>query len=133
MQKNRLKKYKGVTIIELLTVVIIIGILAAVAIPIFTKKIERTKGERAIANIELIVTAYKQYYIKNGSPAIPVDNGLDFINTRFGLDLVDDDFSYEMASESITATRNGQTIIYNIDPADYNVDDWGAGTWPWHP
>ncbi len=65
---------RGFTLIELLIVVVIIGILAAVAIP----KFSATKGEAYVATMKIdlknLVTAQEGYYYENGvyySGAVP--------------------------------------------------------------
>ena len=99
----------AVTILEILVVLIIIGILAAVATPLIGDKIKRIKGERAIANIEMIVDAWKMYYIKNDSYYFVNSGGFnDFtfsyihtdylseINNSLGLEISDGNFFYDI-------------------------------------
>ena len=54
--------FKGFTLMELLIVVIIIGILAALAIPQYTKTIERAHWAEAIDNLGQIRSAEIRYY-----------------------------------------------------------------------
>src|SRR5690242_19789803 len=56
------KLAKGFTLIELMIVVAIIGILAAIAIPNFIKFQARSKQSEAKANLKAIVTAQKAYF-----------------------------------------------------------------------
>jgi len=55
------KKDKGFTLVELLIVVVIVGILAALGLPQFTKAREHAMGKEAIVNLKLIAAAEKIY------------------------------------------------------------------------
>src|SRR6476659_6167534 len=62
MNRFRTATAKGFTLIELMIVVAIIGILAAVAIPAFMKYIRRSKTTEATMNIRKLYDSSVSYY-----------------------------------------------------------------------
>jgi type IV pilus assembly protein PilA len=66
--KNRIKK--GFTLVELMIVVAIIGILAAIAIPNFIRFQARSKQTEAKANLKAIFTGQKSFYAEHDAYSI---------------------------------------------------------------
>jgi type II secretion system protein G len=138
---------KGVTVLEVLIVIIIIAILAAIAVPVYTNKIERTKGERAIASIELIADAIKMYQVKNNAyPSSASNTNITEINTNLNLELTDPNFTYSLSGMlplypinwQIIATRNsgsntGKKLVLE-KRASSTTENWApTSNWPWPP
>ncbi len=64
----------GFTLIELLVVVLIIGILAAVALPQYTKAVERSRTSEAVQRLGDMATAQQIIYMQNGTFASSYDD-----------------------------------------------------------
>jgi prepilin-type N-terminal cleavage/methylation domain-containing protein len=65
------KGEKAFTIIELLIVVIIIGVLATIAIPQFSKAVEKSKVGKAKSNLAVVAKAEAMAYAENGAYTAP--------------------------------------------------------------
>jgi len=96
----RMKSRKGFTLIELMVVVLIVGILAAVAIPILRGRIDAAKWSEGKAMLGSLATAIRAYAAEkpNGPNPATVDiftaTGLGFaVGDLSGTYFLDADFS----------------------------------------
>ena len=68
-----MKEKRGVTLMELVVVVIIIGILSGLAMPLYYKSKERALDNEASANLKLIRAAEQTYRMEMGNYTACVD------------------------------------------------------------
>jgi type II secretion system protein G len=65
LMKGFKKNNKGFTLVELMVVVVIIGILVAIAIPVYNASTARAEAGACEANIRMIESAIEQYKMNN--------------------------------------------------------------------
>ena len=68
-----MKNKQAFTLIELLVVVLIIGILAAVAVPQYQKAVEKSKATQALTLLKSVAQAQEAYKLANGNAALTFD------------------------------------------------------------
>lgn len=62
---NNMKKTRGFTLIEVMIVVVIVAILAAIAIPSYQSQIQKTRRADATSTLSQIAAAQERYFFTN--------------------------------------------------------------------
>ncbi|WP_424244736.1 prepilin-type N-terminal cleavage/methylation domain-containing protein [Elusimicrobium posterum] len=125
-------KKQGFTLIELLVVVLIIGILAAIALPQYTKAVEKSRATQGILAAKAVGDAIQRYYLENSNYPPSKAGGVlaeDFFD-NLDIDYVmpkDFTFEWHRASEA----KNTNFMVIRTDKSyeiNYYVttDQFGA-------
>ena len=105
---------KGFTLIELLVVVLIIGILSAIALPQYTKAVEKARLAEAFAMLKSLETATGVWVLENG---LPSSGQVDFLGNsasgkgQLSIDLPGD-FNCSVESGKACLGKNFQYSAY---------------------
>ena len=91
---------KAFTLIELLVVVLIIGILAAIALPQYQVAVEKSRAAEALVNLKYVQDAWTLYLLENGPHAwCPAKNIMELSGGEWdedGYSYCTDKFMYQL-------------------------------------
>ena len=128
---NKLNKRRGgFTLVEIMIVVAIIALLAAIAVPGFLRARKRSQASRILNDLRLIDAAVDQYAIETNRRTGDTVGVTDWTNY-----LKKDTVLYNTATSLMGSAYGVQTVdtIPRVPTTDYDVLSDVAGTGFWSP
>lgn len=115
-----LKKIGGFTLIEILTVIVILGVLAGLAVPVYVGQVEKARGSEAIDHLNATRASMIRYFADKNTyvgASIPADGSAGTTdynpNTVVGGQVLFFDYTVgNLAADTftLTATRKTGTV-----------------------
>ncbi len=144
LKMGKKRERKGFTLIELMVVILIVGILAAVAIPLMRGRIDAAKWSEGKAIMGTIATALRAYGAEKGDAAgstwPPSRTDLGFATGDLaGTYFADADFTWNNAAyvsannPSLTYTISASSSITTLVPATTTLTHLGVWANPAGP
>jgi prepilin-type N-terminal cleavage/methylation domain-containing protein len=121
---------KGFTLVEIMIVVAIIALLAAIAVPGFLRARKRSQASRILNDLRMIDSAVDQYAIetnRKSNDPVAVTDWTNYVKKGSSL--------YNTGSSLLGSTYGAQTVdqIPQVPSSDYSVLSDVAGTGFWSP
>jgi type IV pilus assembly protein PilA len=120
------KNDEGFTLIELLVVVVIIGVLVAIAVPVYLNYRQGAADKAAQSDVRGAISAVEQFYTTN-SNSYPVDtDSSSASNGKINLPVIVGSTGGQAGSITIS---DGTTLTLNVDAATdtYLICAWNEG------
>ena len=126
-RKNRIRGQEGFTLIEIIAVLILLGILAAVAVPKYmdlTEEARKKAGEAAIAEVQgRYSIAYAKYLLENAGNN---PSQVNLILSDADATSIGTDFTVSVTGTDGTTATIKVTAVKDVS---LDADDQPSGTW----
>lgn len=121
---------KGFSLTEILTTVVILAVLAAIAIPGFSKSRDKAAANQAIAYLRTIRLGEKMYFAKNATYIDCSTKAL--LLSNLGVEVTEENYKFDVTGSTATAfsarARKGTSSPANCTEANTICLDQ-AGVW----
>jgi prepilin-type N-terminal cleavage/methylation domain-containing protein len=126
----QLSHRRGFTLVEIMIVVAIIALLAAIAVPGFLRARKRSQASRILNDLRMIDSAVDQYAIetnRKSNDPVAVTDWTNYVKKGSSL--------YNSGNSLLGSTYGSQTVdqIPQVPASDYAVLSDVAGTGFWSP
>jgi type IV pilus assembly protein PilE len=132
------RRSSGITLIELMIVVVIVSILAAIAVPSYRQYLTRTHRVEAKAALLRIQVAQEKFFLQNNryitataDLSKPSPNGLDLPTTTpngmYDISVIVGSTGTSISYTAV-ATAKGTQLASDVDCSVFTITDTGAKT-----
>jgi len=130
MNRSAVKSHKGFTLVEIMIVVAIIALLAAIAVPGFLRARKRSQASKILNDLRMIDGAVDQYAIETARKTGDVVGVADWTNY-----LKKGSLLYNSGNSLLGTAYGTQTVdtLPQVPPGDYTVLSDVASTGFWSP
>ena len=137
-QRRIFMRNRAFTFMEIMSVVVIFGVLASVAVPRYLRTMEIQRSRSAVNHVRTIGAAVQMFLVARVLPACGGWCDTGQINANFGLAIPDPDpdFNYRVQCQpgniawTVEGVRNGGPVNYTLQIRDINPNNvicLGAG------
>ncbi len=134
-----MRSKKGLTLIELMVVILIVGVLAAILIPLLTARLESARWSEGKSGCGTIATAIRAMFAEEGDDFDPTATIADYVNATdmYGkyFQLSDYSFSADPAVVVFGEGEVGYPVTFTImvsapgESPDGTTYNWDVASW----
>lgn len=116
--KKSMRREDGFTLVELLAVIVILGIILAIAIPAIGNVIDNSKADAAAAEYDLVIDAGRLYFTAEANnDEVDLSDGVEVedLASEGYLEGAIEDFLYVIKTDVVKRSSDGKYELYKAD------------------
>ncbi|UOY92625.1 type II secretion system GspH family protein [Ectobacillus sp. JY-23] len=121
MLKKVLKNERGLTLVELLAVIVILGIVAAIAVPTIGSVIQKSRENAVKADAIQVLNAAKTYVAENGAPADTTNEAGETVETEITKSQLEEYVDNAKLGESYSVSVSGDGKTFELNTGKIQV------------